>query len=323
MDVPYLETELTIYKTLQNEEIVFAISQLLFEYLDKEEKVKYDVKTHEILEKRKEQYLKSTRFIQEGKLEEAKKELLNLIQLYEKIENVKVQNYYDFEQMIEYILFCKTVENAKKLNVRRYPEPVTYFYYQLATIEVEEGNTYQAIEYLKKALVFNPRAMYIWEELIERYVKLQDDETVFLLAKEQLRYAYTKEQLAFLYQKLGMYYQKKAKYELSIACLIVSDHYSGQTLNKERIGKIVQVAGYIQFHSVEQILSLFQKEGINYGPSQVVVESVHTFIHYLKHIHNYDGVRYLYTIMIDLTDDDYYKEQYQAFEQEIKKHEKK
>ena len=56
VDVPYLKTELEIYQSMKNEEVVYAISQLLFNYLDRETKSDLDKKTHEILEDRKEEY---------------------------------------------------------------------------------------------------------------------------------------------------------------------------------------------------------------------------------------------------------------------------
>ena len=49
VDVPYLKTELEIYQSMKNEEVVYAISQLLFNYLDRETKSDLDKKTHEYI----------------------------------------------------------------------------------------------------------------------------------------------------------------------------------------------------------------------------------------------------------------------------------
>ena len=44
IDVPYLQTELEIYRSMNNEEVVYAIANLLFQYMDPSIKEKLDLK---------------------------------------------------------------------------------------------------------------------------------------------------------------------------------------------------------------------------------------------------------------------------------------
>lgn len=306
VDVPYLKTELAIYQAMKNEEVVYAISQLLFNYLDRETKSDLDKKTHEILEDRKEEYEKCRNLIFEGKLKEAKSILKKLTDLYEKLDSAKVQNYFDFEQMIDYILYCETVERARTLNIKRYPEPVTHYFFEYANICLEEKDYDEAIKYYEKALRFNPRSIYIMENLINVYLETNQKELAFNLCKECLVYAYTQEQFAFLYQVLGDLFYDMKKYDIAIASLIVSDHYRKQPLNKVKISNIVKEVGFIQFNDENAILSLFERENINYGPSRTLIETVSEFIEYLKKLKDINGIKYLLTIMVELTEDEYY-----------------
>lgn len=319
IDVPFLKAELNVYRLMKNDEMVMAITQLLFNYLPPEEKAKYDLKAHEVLNNRKEQYLKSSRLINEGRLVEAEVILQELVKTYEHFLQVNINNFYDFDQMIEYIIFCETPEKAKKLNVKRYPEPVTYYYYQLATINVETHNLDKAIEYLEKALIHNPRAEYVMQELANLYFETAQDNKFITLSKQILNYAYTRDQFANAYQKLGLYYKNHAKYDIAIACLIVSDHYSKEPINKNLVSEIVKISGYIKFSSPDDILNIFKREDLTYGPSRTVISTINSFINYLNQIKDFKGVEYLLTIAVELTGADYYREQLK----ELKKIEEK
>ena len=56
IDVPYLQMELDIYKKMNNEEVIYAIANLLFGYMDPSIKEKLDLKTHEVLNERRLEY---------------------------------------------------------------------------------------------------------------------------------------------------------------------------------------------------------------------------------------------------------------------------
>ena len=310
----YLKEQLQKYRSEKNGQVAFAVTQLLFSYLTKEERAKYDKIAFEIIQFRKNQFQESNKLIKEGKLEEAKRIILNLVQSYEKLERVRDKIYFDFEQLMEYIIYCKTVKRSQQLDIHRYPEPIAYFYYQLGCIEVEQEDTLEAITYFTKALKYNPRGLYLYEELVKLYLKQEDYDKAFSLSKEALEYAYKKEQFAFFYKALGMCYKVMQKYDISIASFVVSDHFAGEAFNKNEIAEIIKVAGYIKFEKPEDILQLFAKEQINYGPSRQLIETVNDFISYFKFTKNYPSLEYVLKVMVELTDSDYYQKQLKELE---------
>ena len=148
-DIAYLQTEMQIYRSFQNEEVIYAIANMMFGYMDKSVKERLDLKTHAILDERRELYEQVVGLLNDGKLNEAKAILISLIDVYEKATYTSEMNYYDFDQMIEYFIFCETVEKGRRLKVKRYPEPVTYYTYQLASIYLEESDLENAKNTLK------------------------------------------------------------------------------------------------------------------------------------------------------------------------------
>jgi len=286
VDVAYLETELVVFRTLKNEEVTLALEQLLFTYLSKEEKAEYDQKAHEILSVRADLYIEAQKAIDDGDLKKAKSILSILVKTYEKIENIKTFNYYDFEQMIEYIMFSKTVSNAKKLNVKRYPEPITYYTYQLALVNEGLGDINDAIFYLKKALKFNPCSMYVLLELTKLYLDKSDWDNLYNTICYALEYAYTKEQFSLLFANLASYYKALKREDLSHTSMLVSDAYKkGVALKKiDEIKDVKQLA-------------------VSYLPSTTLMNAIDEFIPFLKSINDLSGINYLLTIKNELVEE--------------------
>lgn len=48
------------------------------------------------------------------------------------------------------MIYCESVKRSKELDIHRFPEPITYFYFQLGCIEVEKNNQADAITFLIK-----------------------------------------------------------------------------------------------------------------------------------------------------------------------------
>ena len=308
-DVSYLQTELIVFRTLNNDEVVAALEQLLFSYLSKEEKAEYDQKTHEILSVRYDDYQNCLELIKENKLDDASKILVRLIKTYEKIENVKTFNYYDFEQLIEYIIITKSVDNAKKLNVKRYPEPITYYCYQLALIYIKQNNLNDAKIYLEKALKFNPASMYVREELANVYLSLDLINDAKNLCEQSLKMAYSKDLLSYFYQVLGLCYYRLSQYDIALACLYASIDFKEDSDVEELIASIIDKHNTSISH--QEVITLLSSKSINYGPNKTLLNACCDFIKYLKQIKDFDDLKYLCIILYELTDQEEYSQELQ------------
>lgn len=308
IDVPYLQTELAIYRNMNNEEVIYAIANMLFQYLDPEIKEKLDLKTHEVLDERREEYEKVVELIENKKYTEAKDILIKLVSIFQKATYTKEQNYYDFDQMIEYYIFCETVSNARKLKVKRYPEPVTYYMYQLADIYLKENSKNKAIEALEEALVFNPKCQYVLQTLSKIYFEMNKLEESLEILKESLACSYTKDQLAYAYFMIGEYGVKTNQLDLALGSYLVSNNYLKNDDLEEKIKSLIIKVGCI-IKTEKDIVDIFNKYNIQFGIGSKVINAINEFIEYTKKIRDYESVYYLLNIGLELTDLDFYKEQ--------------
>lgn len=309
IDVPYLQTELSIYKNMNNEEVIYAIANMLFQYLDPKIKEQLDLKTHEILDERRAEYEKVVNLLEQENYEQAKEILMNLVSIFQKATYAKEQNYYDFDQMIEYYIFCETVSNARKLKIRRYPEPVTYYMYQLSEIYLKENNISKAIEALEEALSFNPRCQYVLQTLAKLYFDNGKKEEAFQILKDSLLYAYTKEQMAYAYFMIGKYYEEKNCYDIAIVSYLSSTNYLPNPTCQERVVEITKKYGEICITSEKDINNIFNKYNLQFGISTLVINAINEFIQYTKKLNDYESAYYLINIAIELTDDEVYQKQ--------------
>lgn len=305
-DVIYLQTELAIYRQMKNDEVTYAIANMLFQYLDPAIKQRLDLKTHAVLDERRAKYEQVLSLIEQKEITKAKTILEELIDPFRKATFIKDQNYYDFDQMIEYFIFCENVQKAKSLKIRRYPEPITYYIYQLANLYEEEQDFNKAISLLEEALNYNPRCQYVMENLALLYEKNHQIEKAFMIMQDSLRYAYTKEQLAYAYQFFGRYYLAKNNYEMALVSYVTSDYFKENPNNQQKVKEITQIIGRPNLTKPDDITNIFAKNHLQYGVSTIVIKAIEEFIAYSKEKNDQDTLVYLLTIAYELTDDDRY-----------------
>ncbi len=302
VDVIYLQTELEIYRSMKNEEVVYAIANMLFQYMSPEVKEKLDLRTHEVLNERRLEYETVIDLISNNEFDKAKEILIRLVSIYQKATYTKEQNFYDFDQMIEYYIFCETVKNAKHLHVRRYPEPLTYYMYQLATIYEKENNIDEAISSLYQALEFNPRCQYIFGELMYLYDIKKDYDKLLEISLKSLKYAYSKDQIAYAYMMIAKYYKNK-DLDLYYALNCVSNSF------KEN--KTLEQGTYTLNESIDKL----KENNIQYNISDVVKNAIDEFVKYTKKINDVESVMYLLYIASDIIEN----EEYTNLSKEIEK----
>lgn len=258
-----------------------------------------------LLNERKAKYALSKELLEANRLEEAKKVLLELFDMFEKISKLNLIKVYDFSEKIECFLFLEKPEELQK--IQRAPEPVVKYAYQLASIYLEQNNIQYAIKYLEKALVFNPNCQYILQELIERYFSIGEEEKAYNHLCTSLENGYTKGQLAFCYKNLGKYFSIKEKYDIAIASYSISELYESDINNKIEIKKITDKVGFIKFNSANELLELFNREKLNYGPSKKVIETITNFATYFKQTNDRENAMYLIDIIVKLTNKEEFK----------------
>lgn len=307
-DVPYLHEELRKYQKENNFDVVLKIQLLLFNYLSKEEKEKLNSDANNMLKEHKNKYDTALEYLNFGDIDRAQKILIELFDTYERVGKINGANFYDFEEPIEHFIHFGSFSKLRSAHIKKVPEPVIKYAYQIASIYLEKNDVRSAITYLEKSLLFNPVCQYILQELVELYISINNYDDAFNYLKKVIKYAYTKQQLAFGYKKLGMYYRHKGIYNKAIASFAISNLYLDDIDNKIQIKEITSIVGQIKFSSAEEILSLFKEDEINYGPSKHVIDTFNDFIEYAKASKDKKTLLYVGKIAFALTEEQYYKE---------------
>ena len=308
-DVAFLHDELRKYQKANNFNVAFGIQLLLFNYLSDEEKEKLNQGANAMLLDHKNKFESAKELLNFGEIERAKRIFIELFDSYEKVGVLEGANFYDFPDPIELFLYLPKLRNVK---IKRLPEPVIYYAYQIASIYLEQDDINSAIIYLEKALLFNPICQYVLQELIDRLMMTKQYERAYMHLKTSLKYAYTKNQLAFCYKKLGEYFKHIAKYDLAIASYALSSLYLEDVENKIKIKEIVDLVGPIKFSSPDEIINLFKTVDLNYGPSKEVLATLKEYTKISKERKDYKTLKYILNIAINLTNQDYFKNELES-----------
>lgn len=307
-DVPYLHSELRKYQKENNFDVVLKIQLLLFNYLSKEEKEKLNADANNMLKEHKNKYDAAIEYLNFGDIERAKKILIELFETYEKVGKIKEANFFDFKEPMEHFIYFGSFEALRKGHIKKVPEPIVHYAYQIASIFLEQNDILNAIQYLERALLFNPVCQYILEELIELHFMIKDYDNAFKYLKTCIKNSYTKQQLAFGYKKLGQYYKIHEKFDKAIVSFAISNLYLEEVENKIQIIEITNKVGKIKFTTSQQLIDLLGEDGINYGPSKHVVDTIKDFIKYALSTKDNKTLQYVAKIAFELTDEKHYKD---------------
>lgn len=311
-DVRYLQEQLRHYQAQGNFDVVYGIQLLLFNYLSSEEKAKLNNDATSMLKEHKVKYEKALELLNYGEVDKAQNILMELYNIYEKVGKLKGANFYDFSEPIECLLYFGSVENIKKARIKKVPEPVVHYAYQIASIYLEKNDTKMAINYLERALLFNPICQYVLEELVQRYINVNDYDQAFKYVTISLKYAYTKQQLAYCYKQLGNIFKFKNRFDIAIASFALSNIYVDELDNKIKIKEITDKVGLIKFGSADELIELFKKENLNYGPSKHVISTFKNFIETAKAQKDQKTLKYVLDIALKLTDEEYFKKELES-----------
>ena len=151
--------------------------------------------------------------IKNKKIEEVEKELNDLLENTEKVEINKYGRVFDFENQIQFVLYCNTKET--KGNVQWDRTYISEMYYYKGIIEFEKRNYTESIQQLKKSLKWNPVKVSAYNELLENYIKLNDFTEFEETFKKSLKIVTTPLEVSILYKKYAFFCIERKEYELA------------------------------------------------------------------------------------------------------------
>ena len=229
--------------------------------------------------------------------------------LVKKIEDL---NMFIDDPVSEYRLFDEFFEEAlyrflyKPLRTLPAPEiPYTEIYYLYGAILVELKQLDEARKALQKGMHWNPVAFNIRAEYVETF-KMQGDMDQFF--KETLalfKIAFRSPLVARCLRNLGYYFVEKQQYPEAVAVYVMSTRYENSSPQvQNELNYINQVAGGIKQPTVDDMQRYSTQYGFPMGADKDVLGMAHAYgTSFLKE-NNFDGARYCFDILYELTGDE-------------------
>lgn len=307
-DLMYLQEQLRKYKDHEfSEELLWGIGRLIFEALPDEQKQDLS------------QALVNDSQILSAVLEEAQEEIAQqnydrgvtlLESLVEKIdaaaprlEEDRENEYLCFDNLLEEVLYRQLYKPGK--NIRYVPQEYADTYLVYGNLLLEMGRLKEARKALLKSNRWNPIKVETLFELGEIYKSNQQFKRYLEINLKALSQAYTASKLARCYRNLGYYYVEKENYELATALYSFSVRYDKES-------NIAMAAlQYISHKTGERVIppsfercgELFAENGIQFGPSEAVLNIAVSLGDQARDAQAFKEAGYYYSIAYELTGD--------------------
>lgn len=287
-DFAYLKQKMEEYKDHpMGKEILRACGRLMYQTIPDDLREKFDdavqkdsLGSNAALEEAQFQTMK-------GNLEMAEKILESAIHRWEKLyetgafQDDRVSEYRDFENPMEYYLYCARKESEK--DVRRIPEPVSSLYLAYGYTLFDMDRLDEAEEALKTAHHWDPASTQILYELAEVYKKRGQLKPFWELTLEALSLAFTRAQVSRGYRNLGYYFIEKKAWKdaivffyLALSFCAEKDEHGRMMIQNELLFIHMQTHQDINPPTDEDVHACFEKHGIPIGVDESVLRLAYT-----------------------------------------------
>ena len=231
----------------------------------------------------------------------AEQDLLQIIN-DEKIKNVEDDKYiyYSFYNYIETLIYWKKYNPSKK--ILQTENNIANVYYLLGFINFETKNYGNAIQYLDKAIEWNPVNSRIRLEKADALRNIGEIERYRIEIEKTYPYIYESSYMAKYYRELGWYYSEKKIFDLANALYTQSVSFLNTDLAKNELMYIAQQEHReARFSTKEEISKLFKEYNIPFGISNEITQFIYEDSQNLLKEKKVQLANYLYRALYDIT----------------------
>ncbi len=200
-----------------------------------------------------------------GDLEGAKRILDDFINSnVEKYKETETTRYFSFGDALEF--YCATRKLKLNKEMKWINCSLSEAYDVLSYMCSEEKNPSKAMEYIDKAIYYNPMNPNLYFEKSEIYKSEKNYNAMLEVTKEAYNYIYISKDLARYYRNLGFYYIECGKYEEAFAMYIASLNFENSDRAIGEIGYICALKNDPKFSvSLDKVKEILVNENISYG----------------------------------------------------------
>ncbi len=181
-------------------------------------------------------------------------------------------------------------------------------YQWLAYIANEEQKFKEALDYIKKGLIYNPMNTDLYYEKIETYKFQKDWDNLYKVTDEVYPLILTSRDLAKYYRALGYYFIEKGIFEVAYALYMFSLEYDESIVAKKEINYIRETINNPQFNmTLPDAITIFLKNNINVGAPKENVQFLKKLLNEESLIKNDEETKFdIEENLFRLTNDDTY-----------------
>lgn len=304
-DTEMLKSEYEFYKKIPNSEIILrGISEFICTIVpyQNEEKIQNAIKNKELSLEQALKIVESDLSL--NKVPDAEIILKVVINEYEKLKlykNTEEIEYRSFNNLFEEIIHKNINKPTKKvINVK---ENFSHMYLLYSQILILKNDYTHAMKYLKKAAAWNPVDVNIIFNCCEIFKSKGEMEKLLNMTKLALKYAFKRNDIGKCYRNLGYYYIDKNNFEMGIVLYLLSFEYDPDNADAKKELDFIQKQTNLNINlpSIENVIIMLNKEDIQFGVSNVILELSYTYGKHCVDIYNDKLGCYFYNIFYNLT----------------------
>ena len=270
----YLISQIDIYKHHENStEIVKEISRMIWECLTPEEQEEF-VRIIEEENPIKEILIEAEFYIQNNDYETALEKLDTFMKNKPKFyENNEIFEYHYFSNPLEELIFNEFIGCKKELKIIPEEEPLEDLFFAYGFLLRNASRLDEAENALKEALRINPISTRVILELCDIYkMRPPTFNKFYFYNMDALKYAYSGQDLARIYNNLAFYYYEENNPELALACYKYSLKYENDYYTKEKISHI-ESNNRIKL-TEDECIELMKSKHIQIGAKAFIIENL-------------------------------------------------
>ena len=270
----YLISQIDIYKTHENStEIVKEISRMIWECLTPEEQEEF-VRIIEEENPIKEILIEAEFYIQNNDYETALEKLDGFMKSSSEFyENDEINEYHSFPNPLEELIFNEYIGCKKEIKYIPEDQPLEDLFFAYGFLLRNASRLDEAENSLKEALRINPVSTRTILELCDIYkMRTPTFNKFYFYNMDALKYAYSGDDLARIYNNLGFFYYEENNTELSLACYKYSLKYENNPFTKSKIEYLERNSG-IELNE-ETCIELLKSKHIQLGAKPFIIENL-------------------------------------------------
>lgn len=215
--------------------------------------------------------------------------------------------YKSFGTPVEHSLYMQVYQPEKQVRPINCHLSEVYSLYGSGLFKKQKYT--ESIDAFKKAIDLNPTDAEIYVSYAELLKEIRQVDELRICTDKIMQFAVTKEQLGKGYFNYSFYFSEKKDFEKAYAMLEMSRFFLGANspaIQREThyIAECMGLGSNPPSHNQQQLMHILETEGIQPGPSVMVVNTAYALARHSQQELNYEMAKYYYEIVWELTESD-------------------